>query len=157
MTTTHDELFELPALNIDDYDLDDRDIKAAAAVLERGFTPRKASHKTKTYQEIADELCISRETLHKIRMKPDFQRYVRDMSHAMVLDKTPMLVERLMEMALGSNAQQPGLKAILAALEMGGMYKAKGSEVTVNVAQQDKAYVSEAELAAIAERYGAGE
>lgn len=144
---------ELPAVNIADYDLDDRDIKCAAAVLERGFTPRKASHRTKTYQEIADELCISRETLHKIRMKPEFQRYIRDMSHAMVVEKTPALVDRLLELALGSSSQMQSYKAIMSALELGGFYNPKGNDINVTVSKDDKQTISDEELAAIAARY----
>lgn len=145
---------ELPAVDPQEYDLDERDLRAAYLVLEREFTPRKQSVSKPTYQQIADKMGIDRDTLLAIRQKDEFKRYVKDVSHAMISEKTPALVDRLLELALGSSSQMQSYKAILSALEMGGFYNPKGNDINVTVSKDnDKTAISDEELALIAERY----
>lgn len=150
---TNEYTLELPAINPHDYDLDERDLRAAYLVLDREFTPRKTATGKRSYQDIADEMNIDRDTLLKIRQNDEFKRYVKDVSHAMISEKTPALVDRLMELALGSPSQMQSLKAIMFALEMGGFYNPKGTDVNVTLDKGDKQAISDAELAAIAAKY----
>lgn len=154
--TKETELLEsphvLPQIDTQDYDLTPTEIKAATMIVERDMTPRGAKYKRKEYSEIADELGMERTWLYRLRAKPEFQRFSKDVSNSYVAAVIPTAIARLTELADGSSTGTPSIKALEMLLQMSGLYNSKQ---TVEVTQQGaNKGVSDAELDAIIAKFG---
>ncbi|MGX9136155.1 phBC6A51 family helix-turn-helix protein [Rummeliibacillus sp. JY-2-4R] len=143
-----------PTIDAKKYDLTPAQLEAAQAVLSNEMTIKRKGNRRKTYQELADELGISHDTLARWRALPEFQRYTKDSAQAFVNSGLAMAVTRLYELADGSITGSPSIKAIEMILSMGGLYsKTQTHEITVATQSQGMAQVSDEELAEIVAEY----
>lgn len=143
-----------PTIDAKKYDLTAAQLAAAQAIISNEMTIKRKGNRRKTYQELADELGISHDTLSRWRALPEFQRYTKDTAQAFVNSGLTMAVARLYELADGSTTGTPSIRAIEMLLTMGNMYsKTQTHEVTVTAQQQGMAQVSDDELAEIVAEY----
>lgn len=147
------ETFMQPTLpDADNYDLKPHQLKAAQAVILNDMTYKRRGLKRKTYQQLAEDLGISHDTLVRYRALPEFQRYVKDCVQMSANSSITMALTRLEQLADGSITGTPSIRAIEIILEIGGVYK-KSTKHEVSVQQPSfNAQVSDEELARIIQR-----
>ncbi len=143
-----------PMPNVEDYDLTVIQLKAAQAVLLNDMTLKKRGNRRKPYKQLASELGIDEDTLIRYRALPEFQRFIKDAAQLSVASSVPMAIARLHQLADGSIAGQPSIKAIQMLLEMAGLYSTS-TKVNVQVEQPTyPAQVSDADLQRIIAQHG---
>lgn len=144
----------LPPVPSGKYKLTPAQKKAAAAIIENEMVIKKAGVRKKTYQQIAAELGIHRDTLLSWRSLPEFQRYITDASQLAVADSLAMATARLYELANGDQTGTSSVKAIELILTMGGLLKkANTHEIMIKQDVPDVRNVSDEELSDLIAEY----
>lgn len=125
----------LPPLPVENYDLRPRELLAAQMMIINDSLPRKSkTGKARLTQiEIAEQLGVSRETLHEYRTKPEFQRYVRDATQIIANDYVIQALTNMKALADGSITGTPSIGANMFFLNHAGLGITKQEHsVTVN-------------------------
>lgn len=143
----------LTPIPVGKFKLKPEQLKAAQLIVENEMLIKRRGNKRKSYMEIAEEVGVTRASLHNWRSLPEFQRYIKEATQLMVNESLAMATARLYQLADGSITGNPSIKAIELILTMGGLLdKSQKHEITVK--QPDSlASVSDVELAQLVAEY----